>query len=171
MQRDVVCFSETSSSSAHTRLHPLPSSEFPVRWCACRSSARHTVLPEKLPLGRGCWLSELRSVPLVAVPVTGRDERARHHDSIPGRGRYFSLHRSLQTGCGANLASCSMGTSGSFPGGKSGRAADQLPPSSANFKNGRSCTSLTRRHNMVPQCARGQFHCSLYKNAVRSPRP
>jgi len=38
VQGDVICPSETSASSARTRLHPLPS-EFPVGWRACRSSA------------------------------------------------------------------------------------------------------------------------------------
>jgi hypothetical protein len=134
-----VCLSETAASSGGT-LHPLPSSEFPVRWCACRSSAWRTVLPEKLPLGQGCWLSEWRSVPLVEAPVTGRGERARHQNSIPGKGSYFTLHHNLQTGCGGQPSLLFSGYRGSFPGDKPGRAADHVPPSSAKFKNGWSCT-------------------------------
>jgi hypothetical protein len=52
---------------------------------------------------------------------------------------------------GGLLAFCSMGNSSSFPGSKSGRETDHLPPSSAEFKNEWSCTSLTRLHNMVSQ--------------------
>jgi hypothetical protein len=37
--------------------------------------------------------------------------------SIPGEARDFSLLHSIQTGSGTHLASHSMGTAGSFPGG------------------------------------------------------
>jgi hypothetical protein len=43
-----------------------------------------------------------------------------------------------QTGCGAHPASYTMGTGGSFPGGKARpeRDADHSPPSSAEVKKG-----------------------------------
>jgi hypothetical protein len=45
--------------------------------------------------------------------------------------------RYVQTGSGANPASCTMGTGGPFPGGKArqGRDADHSPPSSAEVVN------------------------------------
>jgi hypothetical protein len=54
--------------------------------------------------------------------------------SIPGGGvgrNFFLIHR-IQTGTGAHLVSYTMGSVGSFPGGKVvGREADHSPPSSA----------------------------------------
>jgi hypothetical protein len=49
----------------------------------------------------------------------------------------FSSILCVQTGSGAHPASCSMGTGGTFPGGKArpGRNADHLPPSSAEVVN------------------------------------
>jgi hypothetical protein len=49
---------------------------------------------------------------------------------------YFS-NLCVQTGSGAHLASCTMGTANPFPGGKawSRRDADTHPPSSAEVKN------------------------------------
>jgi hypothetical protein len=45
------------------------------------------------------------------------------------------LHHRVQNGSGAHSASYPMGTSGSFPGGKSaGREAEHSPPSSAEVK-------------------------------------
>jgi hypothetical protein len=41
--------------------------------------------------------------------------------SIPDRGRGYSSNLSVQTGSGAHLASCTMGTGGPFPGVKRGR--------------------------------------------------
>jgi hypothetical protein len=43
----------------------------------------------------------------------------------------------VQTGSGAHPASCTMGTGGTFPGGKSAaeRDADHSPPSSAEVEN------------------------------------
>jgi hypothetical protein len=48
----------------------------------------------------------------------------------------FSSNLCVQTGSGAHPASYTMGTGGSFPGGKSrpGRDADHSPPSSAEVK-------------------------------------
>jgi hypothetical protein len=56
--------------------------------------------------------------------------------SIPDRGRYFSSNLCVQTGSGAHPASCTVGTGGSFPGGKArpGRDAGHSPPSSAEVK-------------------------------------
>jgi hypothetical protein len=49
----------------------------------------------------------------------------------------FSLHHCVQTGSGARAACYSMGTRGSFPGGKKRpeHEADHSPPSSAEVKN------------------------------------
>jgi hypothetical protein len=53
--------------------------------------------------------------------------------SNPGGVRFFAH---VQTGPGAHLASCTMGTE-SFPGVKRpGRGADYPPPSSAEVKRG-----------------------------------
>jgi hypothetical protein len=48
----------------------------------------------------------------------------------------FSSNLCVQTGSGAQPASCTVGTGGSFPGGKGrpGRDADHSPPSSAQVK-------------------------------------
>jgi hypothetical protein len=56
--------------------------------------------------------------------------------SIPDRGRGSLLYRLLPAGSGAHPASYTMGTGGSFPGGKArpGRDADHWPPSSAEVK-------------------------------------
>jgi hypothetical protein len=49
----------------------------------------------------------------------------------------FSSSLCVQTGSGAQPASCTMGTRGPFPGGKArpGRDADHSPPSSAEVVN------------------------------------
>jgi hypothetical protein len=61
----------------------------------------------------------------------------------------FSSNLCVQTGSGAHPASCTMGTGGSFPGGKArpGRDADHSPPSSAEVKKewGYTC-SHHKRH-------------------------
>jgi hypothetical protein len=53
------------------------------------------------------------------------------------RQRIFSSSFWVQTGSGANPASCPMGTGGPFPGGKGlpGRDADHSPSSSTEVKN------------------------------------
>jgi hypothetical protein len=55
----------------------------------------------------------------------------------PAGAKDFSSSLSVQTSSGAHPASCTMGTGGSFPGGKArlGRDADHLPPSSAEVVN------------------------------------
>jgi hypothetical protein len=55
----------------------------------------------------------------------------------PQRRKDFSYSLSTQTGFGAHLASCTMGTGGPFPGGKArpGRDAGHSPPSSAKVEN------------------------------------
>jgi hypothetical protein len=60
---------------------------------------------------------------------TGADPRQRRED--------FSSNLCVQTGSGAYPASCTMGTGGPFPGGKSrpGRDADHSPPSSTEVEN------------------------------------
>jgi hypothetical protein len=62
----------------------------------------------------------------------GLDDRAIGVRS-PAGAEDFSSILCVQTGSGAHPASCTMGTEGPFPGGKSrpGRDADHSPPSSA----------------------------------------
>jgi hypothetical protein len=66
----------------------------------------------------------------------GLDDRAIEVRSSAG-AKDFSCLLSAQTGSGAHPASCTMGTGGSFPGGKAllGRDADHSPPSSAEVVN------------------------------------
>jgi hypothetical protein len=54
----------------------------------------------------------------------------------PTKAEDFSSNLCFQTGSGAHPVSCTMGTGGSFPGGKGrpGRDADHSPPSSADVK-------------------------------------
>jgi hypothetical protein len=54
----------------------------------------------------------------------------------PTEAEDSSSNLCVQTGSGAHPASCTMGTGGSFPGGKArpGRDADNSPPSSAEVK-------------------------------------
>jgi hypothetical protein len=54
----------------------------------------------------------------------------------PTEAEDFSSSLCVQTGSGIQPASCTMGTGGSFPGGKAwpGRDADHSPPSSAEVK-------------------------------------
>jgi hypothetical protein len=66
----------------------------------------------------------------------GLDDRAIEVRSPTGT-EYFSSSPCVQTGSGAHPASYSIGTWGSFRGGKArpGRDADHSPPSSAEVKN------------------------------------
>jgi hypothetical protein len=66
------------------------------------------------------------------VSVYGLDNRAIGVRS-PAGAKDFSSSLCVQAGSEAHPASCTMGTGGSFPGGKarSGRDADHSPPSSA----------------------------------------
>jgi hypothetical protein len=54
----------------------------------------------------------------------------------PTEAEDFSSNLCVQTGPGAHPASCTVGTGGSFPGGKArpGRDADHSPLSSAEVK-------------------------------------
>jgi hypothetical protein len=54
----------------------------------------------------------------------------------PTEAEDSSSNLCVQTGSGAHPASCTVGTGGSFPGGKGrpGRDADHSPPSSAEVK-------------------------------------
>jgi hypothetical protein len=56
----------------------------------------------------------------------------------PTEAEDFSSNLCVQTGSGAHPASCTIGTGGSFPGGKGrpGRDADHSPPSSAEVERG-----------------------------------
>jgi hypothetical protein len=53
----------------------------------------------------------------------------------------------FQTGCGAHPSSCTVGTGGSFPGGKGrpGGDADRSPPSSAEVKKEQELCLLSPR--------------------------
>jgi hypothetical protein len=55
----------------------------------------------------------------------------------PAESRDFSSSLCVQTGSGAHLASCTMGTGGPLSGAKvrPGRDADHSPPSSAEVEN------------------------------------
>jgi hypothetical protein len=55
----------------------------------------------------------------------------------PAGAKDFSSILCVQTGSGAHPTSCTMGTGGPFPEGKSrpGRKADHSPPSSAEVEN------------------------------------
>jgi hypothetical protein len=55
----------------------------------------------------------------------------------PAEAKDFCSSLCVQTGSGAHLASCTMGTGGPFPGGKArpGRDADYSSPSSAEVVN------------------------------------
>jgi hypothetical protein len=66
----------------------------------------------------------------------GLDDRAIGVRS-PAGAKDFSFRLCVQTDSGAHPASCTMGTGGPFPGGKSaaGRDADHSPPSSAEVEN------------------------------------
>jgi hypothetical protein len=57
-------------------------------------------------------------------------------DRSPTEAEDFCSNLCIQTGSGAHPASCTVGTGGSFPGGKAwpGRDADHSPPSSAEVK-------------------------------------
>jgi hypothetical protein len=71
----------------------------------------------------------------------------------------FSSNLCVQTGSGAHPASCTMGTGGSFPGGKArpGHDADHSPPSSAEVKKEQElyrlppkCASMERNGTTLP---------------------
>jgi hypothetical protein len=66
----------------------------------------------------------------------GLDDRAIGVRS-PAGAKDFSSNLCVQTGSGAQPASCTMGTGGPFPGGKArpGRDADHAPPSSAEVES------------------------------------
>jgi hypothetical protein len=66
----------------------------------------------------------------------GLDDRAIGVRSSAG-AKDFSCIFCVQTGSGANPASCTMGTGGPFPGGKArpGRDADHSPLSSVEVVN------------------------------------
>jgi hypothetical protein len=54
----------------------------------------------------------------------------------PTEAQDFSSNLCVQTGSGAHPVSCTMGTGGSFPGGKArpGRDADHSPPLNAEVQ-------------------------------------
>jgi hypothetical protein len=56
---------------------------------------------------------------------------------FPAEAKHFSSNPCVQTGSEVHPASCTMGTGGSFPGGKAqpGRDADHSLPLSAEINN------------------------------------
>jgi hypothetical protein len=80
------------------------------------------------------YASRVSSVSIVSD--YGLDDRAIEVRSPTG-AKDFSSNLCVQTGSGAQPASCTMGTGDPFPGGKArpGRDADHLPPSSAEVEN------------------------------------
>jgi hypothetical protein len=56
---------------------------------------------------------------------------------FPAGAKDFSSSLCVQTGSGANPASCTMGTGDHFPGAKArpGRDSEHSPPSSAEVEN------------------------------------
>jgi hypothetical protein len=79
---------------------------------------------------------ESRVVQSVNWPATGWTTGLSRFDPRQRR-KDFSSILCVQTGYGAHLTSCIMGTGGPFPGGKAqpGRDADQSPPIYAEVKN------------------------------------
>jgi hypothetical protein len=55
-----------------------------------------------------------RYISVSKVTGYGLDDR----ESVPGRGRNFSLHHHVQTDCGANTSFCLRGIEGCFRGDK-----------------------------------------------------
>jgi hypothetical protein len=79
------------------------------------------------------WMSRVSSGSIVSD--YGLDDRAIGVRSPAGENN-FSYSLFIQTGSGAHLASCTMGTRGPFPGAKAwpGPDADHSPPSSAKVE-------------------------------------
>jgi hypothetical protein len=77
-----------------------------------------------------------RGSSVIKLSVYGLDDRAIEVRS-PAEARDFSSSLCVQTGSGAHPASCTMGTGGPFPGGKSrpGRDLDYSNPSTAEVVN------------------------------------
>jgi hypothetical protein len=75
---------------------------------------------------QSCWRSPLAEI-LEFHPAGVRS---------PTEAQDFSSILCVQTGSGAHPDSCTVGTGGSFPGGKArpGRDADRSPPSTAEVK-------------------------------------
>jgi hypothetical protein len=84
----------------------------------------------------------------------------------PTEAEDFSSNPCVQTGSGAHLAYCTVGTGGSFPGRKArpGRDADHSPPSNAEVKKEQElylrspkCASMERNGTTLP------FFFAFYK--------
>jgi len=79
-------------------------------------------------------------------------------DSIPDRGRNFSLRHRVQSGFGVHPASYLMSTKGSSLGVEQpGRQADHSLPSSAEVKNACSYTS-SPQYVFMAWCSIIRFH-------------
>jgi hypothetical protein len=82
----------------------------------------------------------------------GLDDRAIGVRS-PAGAKDFSFRLCVQTGSGAHLASCTIGTGGPFPGGKArpGRDTDHSPPCSAEVEYEYELCLLSpkRRHGVL----------------------
>jgi hypothetical protein len=69
-----------------------------------------------------CFFLESRSSGSI-VPGYGLDDRG-DRGSVPDKGKEFSSSLCVQTGSGAHPASCTMGTGGPFPRGKTRPESD-----------------------------------------------
>jgi hypothetical protein len=85
----------------------------------------------------------------------------------PTQAEDFSSNLCVQTGSEAHPASCTVGTGGSFPGGKArpGRDADHSRPSSAEVKKEQElyllspkCASMERNGTTLPFLPYFTFH-------------
>jgi hypothetical protein len=74
-------------------------------------------------------ISSLLEISLIRIACRSRDNSVGiakdyglvRRDSIPSRGKRFSLLHSVQTGCGAHRPSYPLSTGGSFPRGRAAR--------------------------------------------------
>jgi hypothetical protein len=119
----------------HYRVHKMPPEGLSwARWI--QSTTLHPIFDIILIIILPCrsWGS---SVSIVS------DYRVDDRGTIPGRGKGFSSILCVQTGSEAQPASCTVGTGGSFPGGKArpGRDADHSPHLVPRSEMSRSYTS------------------------------
>jgi hypothetical protein len=89
----------------------------------------------------------------------------------PTEAENFSSSPCVQTGSGAHLTSCTMGTGGPFPEGKArpGRDADHSPPSSAEVKNELELYLLSPQAPLW--CVAGQLLCTSEGSSPCSQEP
>jgi hypothetical protein len=103
---------------------------FPLQVTRPKSEA-YLTLPSSTEIKKGAWIAQRYSARLRA-----RWSRFR----IPAGTGNISPHHRVQNGSGAHLASYSMGTSGSFPGGKTAGACNW--PLTPIYCRGQECVEL-----------------------------